>query len=236
MTYLAGRGLVHRDIAARNVLVADDFTCKVSDFGLSRQLATGGASGDYYKSAKGTAIPVRWTAPEALMERKYTEKSDVWAFGVLMYEVFTAAATPYEGMTNEMVLVRVKGGYRLPCPPECPASVFTNVVAPCWGAAVGQRPTFHALAKTLNAAKGSGDAHKNLAMVIAVSQDTKQNKPEVLARSKASLSASPPHNDYVDLIASDGPKLVSAVSAAPVGNIGGDGGDYLEVDEEVSGV
>lgn len=108
MAYLAARNLVHRDLAARNVLIADDFSCKVSDFGMSRQLATEeGSGGDYYRSVKGTAVPVRWTSLEALEERKYTEKSDVWAFGVLCYEVFTAAVTPYEGMNNQASHVSV---------------------------------------------------------------------------------------------------------------------------------
>ena len=165
MAYLASRHLVHRDLAARNVLIADDFTCKVSDFGMARQLEDeGGSSGEYYRSVKGTAIPVRWTAPEALEERKYTEASDVWAFGVTCYEVFTAAATPYEGMSNQMVLVRVKDGYRLSCPEGCSRSVFDTHMKPCWAGLAADRPTFKQLELGLASVAGN---RKTLAKAVS---------------------------------------------------------------------
>ena len=145
--YLASRAIVHRDLAARNVLVADDFSCKVSDFGMSRNLSE--QAGDYYRSVKGGAVPVRWTAPEALEERKYTEKSDVWSYGILCVEVFTAAAKPYQGMSNDIVWMRVKSGYRMECPNKCPKDLWDAVIFPCWKADPRERPTFASVVELL---------------------------------------------------------------------------------------
>ncbi len=155
MAYLARRSLVHRDLAARNVLVADDFGCKISDFGMARELEGVAKDGDYYRAHRGAAIPVRWTAVEALEENKYTEKSDVWSFGVTCYEVFTAAETPYAGMSNQVVLLRVKDGYRLPCPPRCPRGIYTTYIRPCWEALPKDRPTFAMLEAGLSVIGGT---------------------------------------------------------------------------------
>jgi hypothetical protein len=89
MTYLAGKHVVHRDLATRNVLVGADFACKIADFGLSREIETGSA--DYYASGRGL-IPLRWTAPEAISSRHFSTATDVWAFGVLCGEVFDDGA------------------------------------------------------------------------------------------------------------------------------------------------
>lgn len=159
MAYLSSRSLVHRDLAARNVLISDDFTCKVSDFGMSRQLE---ASEDEYRSLKSVAVPVRWSAVEALEERRYTEKSDVWAFGVLCYEVFTDGATPYSDMNNNLVLIRVKGGYRLPCPEGCPKAAHHKFMSNCWAAMPEDRPTFQSLAEQIAEVAGSRKAFRSL--------------------------------------------------------------------------
>merc|ERR1719201_1032823 len=96
MTYLANKGFVHRDLAARNVLVAMDGTCKVADFGLSKEVDN---DSDYFV-ASGGKIPIKWTAPEAIENHKYTSASDVWSYGILLWETMSYGARPYGEMNN----------------------------------------------------------------------------------------------------------------------------------------
>ena len=107
MSYLASLNFVHRDLAARNVLLGSYMNAKIADFGLSRETH----DKQYYVS-RGGALPIRWTAPEALEQNKFSEQSDIWAFGILLYEIWTQAALPYAGMSNERVWVKVLEGYR----------------------------------------------------------------------------------------------------------------------------
>ncbi|XP_055964013.1 tyrosine-protein kinase Srms [Sorex fumeus] len=145
MSYLEEKHIVHRDLAARNVLVGDDLACKVADFGLARLLKD-----DVYSPRSGSKIPVKWTAPEAASYRVYSQKSDVWSFGVLLYEVFTYGQCPYEGMSNHETLQQVLRGYRLPRPPACPAEVYA-LMRECWQGSPEQRPAFAALQDKLAA-------------------------------------------------------------------------------------
>uniref|UniRef100_A0A8C7BQL4 Tyrosine-protein kinase n=1 Tax=Neovison vison TaxID=452646 RepID=A0A8C7BQL4_NEOVI len=146
MSYLEGRRIVHRDLAARNVLVGDDLACKVADFGLARLLKD-----DIYSPSSSSKIPVKWTAPEAANYRIYSQKSDVWSFGVLLYEVFTYGQCPYEGLSNHETLQQVMRGYRLPRPAPCPAEVYTLMLE-CWRGSPEERPAFAALQEKLSAA------------------------------------------------------------------------------------
>ena len=98
MGYLAGKSFVHRDLAARNILVSENDICKIADFGLSRDLQ----NEDYYVS-HGGKIPVMWTAPEALNYRKYSTASDVWSYGVLLYEIWAMGIKPFQDCTNNEV-------------------------------------------------------------------------------------------------------------------------------------
>ncbi|XP_004716093.1 tyrosine-protein kinase Srms [Echinops telfairi] len=145
MGYLEEQRVVHRDLAARNVLVGEDQACKVADFGLARLLKD-----DIYSPSSGTKIPVKWTAPEAANYRIYSQKSDVWSFGVLLFEVFTYGQCPYEGMTNHETLQQISRGYRLPRPAACPAEVYTLMLE-CWRGNPEERPTFATLQEKLGA-------------------------------------------------------------------------------------
>ena len=110
------------------------------------------SNSDYYFSGAGQ-LPIRWTAPEALEHHLFTEHSDVWSFGILMYEIWTDGEVPYEGWRNEKVWVFVVGGYRLPCPIECPKKLH-GVMLDCWKD-VESRPSFeHILAQLKSAKKG----------------------------------------------------------------------------------
>ena len=105
-------------------------------------------------------FPVRWTAPEAYNDRRCTEKSDVWSFGVMCYEVFTGAALPYAGMDNCTVEERVIAGYRLSCPPDCPLATHKALMLDCWRVDPAMRPTFAALQQCLHATAMLGVLHK----------------------------------------------------------------------------
>ena len=124
LMYLTERGYLHRDVAARNVLLNSEYRGKIADFGLSRE-----SQDDSYYISRGGALPVRWTAPEALEKKKFSAASDVWAYGILLYEIWTRAETPYKGLTNNRVWVEVTAGYRLPCPEGCEKEVHDRMLS-----------------------------------------------------------------------------------------------------------
>uniref|UniRef100_A0A672HQU6 Tyrosine-protein kinase n=1 Tax=Salarias fasciatus TaxID=181472 RepID=A0A672HQU6_SALFA len=145
MAYLEDRHIVHRDLAARNVLVGDELLCKVADFGLARIIKD-----SVYTASRSTKIPVRWTAPEAALYQRFSVKSDVWSFGVLLYEMMSRGKMPYEGKSNKEVLDLLSSGFRLPCPTRCPPNIY-RIMLDCWAAEPSQRPSFHALHSQLDA-------------------------------------------------------------------------------------
>ena len=153
---------MHRDIAARNVLLDRLLHCKIADFGLSRSLEE---QASYH--SPGTQLPVRWTAPEALEQQVFSEQTDVWSFGILLDEIWNKGAMPYGDMTELRVWVEVVGGYRLPCPENCPQLVFA-VMNECW-VANGSRPTFQAIVKRLQFALDAYDADAALRAMAAQS-------------------------------------------------------------------
>ncbi|GMR36686.1 hypothetical protein PMAYCL1PPCAC_06881 [Pristionchus mayeri] len=145
MKYLTEKGFVHRDLAARNVLVDESLTCKISDFGLSRGVEK---CVDQEYTTNGGKIPVRWTAPEAITHRKFTAASDVWSFGVVMWEVCSFGERPYWEWTNQKVISEIMAGYRLPAPMETPLALH-RIMLRCWQLERHDRPTFAQLQSTL---------------------------------------------------------------------------------------
>ncbi|XP_032822199.1 tyrosine-protein kinase Src42A-like isoform X1 [Petromyzon marinus] len=136
MAYLEAQNYIHRDLAARNILVGDNLTCKVADFGLARVIKD-----DEYIAREGGKFPVKWTAPEAANYSRFTIKSDVWSFGILLYEIVTYGKVPYAGMTNAEVLEELEHGYRMPCPTNCPRD-FYSIMYNCWHKEEACRPSF----------------------------------------------------------------------------------------------
>uniref|UniRef100_A0A4W3IS15 Ephrin type-B receptor 3 n=1 Tax=Callorhinchus milii TaxID=7868 RepID=A0A4W3IS15_CALMI len=148
MKYLAEMNYVHRDLAARNILVNSNLVCKVSDFGLSRFLEDD-ATDPTYTSSLGGKIPIRWTAPEAIAYRKFTSASDVWSYGIVMWEVMSYGERPYWDMSNQDVINAVEQDYRLPPPMDCPTALH-QLMLDCWVKDRNNRPKFAQIVNTLD--------------------------------------------------------------------------------------
>ncbi|XP_051498563.1 muscle, skeletal receptor tyrosine-protein kinase isoform X5 [Apus apus] len=137
MAYLSERKFVHRDLATRNCLVGENMVVKIADFGLSRNMY----SADYYKANENDAIPIRWMPPESIFYNRYTTESDVWAYGVVLWEIFSYGMQPYYGMAHEEVIYYVRDGNVLSCPDDCPLELY-NLMRLCWSKLPADRPSF----------------------------------------------------------------------------------------------
>ncbi|GCC30461.1 hypothetical protein chiPu_0008912 [Chiloscyllium punctatum] len=146
MKYLSDMGYVHRDLAARNILVNSNLVCKVSDFGLSRVLED---DPEAAYTTRGGKIPIRWTAPEAIAYRKFTSASDVWSYGIVLWEVMSYGERPYWEMSNQDVIKAVDEGYRLPPPMDCPAALY-QLMLDCWQKDRNNRPKFEQIVSILD--------------------------------------------------------------------------------------
>uniref|UniRef100_A0A8B9LTF6 receptor protein-tyrosine kinase n=1 Tax=Astyanax mexicanus TaxID=7994 RepID=A0A8B9LTF6_ASTMX len=159
MKYLSDMSYVHRDLAARNILVNCNMECKVSDFGLSRVLEDD-PEGTYTTS--GGKIPIRWTAPEAIAYRKFTSASDVWSFGIVMWEVMAFGERPYWDMSNHEVMKAINEAFRLPAPMDCPSAVY-QLMLQCWLQDRSKRPRFQDIVSLLDKLLKSPDSLKAIA-------------------------------------------------------------------------
>ncbi|XP_072022044.1 uncharacterized protein [Amphiura filiformis] len=142
MKHLENIGIIHRDLAARNVLLGEDFVAKVSDFGLSRDE-------DIYVKKSKTRVPVRWMAPESIQFATYTTKSDVWSYGVLLWEIGALGGTPYAKIDSKDLTSMLKSGYRMPKPDKCADDMY-EVMTNCWQFEADLRPSFRELHRTVS--------------------------------------------------------------------------------------
>lgn len=138
MKYLEEHNFVHRDLAARNVLLVTQHYAKISDFGLSKALTE---DENYYKAKGHGKWPVKWYAPECMNYLKFSSKSDVWSFGVLMWEAFSYGQKPYKGMKGNEVIQMIDSGERMPAPADCPPEMY-DLMRKCWTYKLDERPGF----------------------------------------------------------------------------------------------
>ncbi|XP_037617484.1 protein-tyrosine kinase 2-beta-like [Sebastes umbrosus] len=160
LAYLEGLNLVHRDIAARNVLVASPECVKLGDFGLSRYVD----DQEYYK-ASVSRLPIKWMAPESINFRRFTTASDVWMFGVCVWEIFSMAQQPFFWLENGQVIIQLESGVRLPKPQQCPPPVYA-LLSRCWAYEPNNRPSFSQLVCLLS------DVHRK-----ELEQEGRQDRP-----------------------------------------------------------
>ena len=159
LEYLSTLNFVHRDIATRNCLVDSSLNAKIADFGLSRDIS----AQNYYRIGNAKAyLPIRWMPPEALLYGKFTLKSDVWSFAVLMWEIYTFGKLPYLGFSDHEAIDHVKEARGLENPPLCPLGVY-SIMRSCWTRVPSQRPTMRRVREQLEMfGEGKLDSYINL--------------------------------------------------------------------------
>ncbi|CAF0910276.1 unnamed protein product [Rotaria sordida] len=186
MAYMERKGIVHRDLAARNILMQSTDQVKISDFGLSRRI-----DADVYMQKSDSKIPVKWYAPEAISIGKFTTKSDVWSFGVTLWEMFSYAATPYGDMSGTDVYYFLQHGKRLERPSRCPSSTY-QLMQKCWEWDEKKRPTFSELLQLLKNDSDYRDTNKT----IPITTTLLRKKPLKLTLSSSTLvDENNDHND-----------------------------------------
>ncbi|XP_017774696.1 PREDICTED: tyrosine-protein kinase transmembrane receptor Ror-like isoform X1 [Nicrophorus vespilloides] len=151
MEYLSENHYVHRDLAARNCLVSKDLVVKISDFGLSRDMY----SCDYYRVQSKSLLPVRWMPPESILYGKFTTESDVWSYGVVLWEIYSYGLQPYYGYNNQEVINMIRSRKLLPCPDACPSYCYALMVE-CWAELAIRRPSFGEISHRLRVWKQNG--------------------------------------------------------------------------------
>ncbi|XP_065842886.1 tyrosine-protein kinase receptor torso-like isoform X2 [Oscarella lobularis] len=144
MEYLCGNNLVHRDLACRNVLIGDNKILKVSDFGLTKAVYEDGA----YNQKTARRLPFRWMSVEAIIHRLFSEKSDVWSYGVVLWEIVTLGCFPYPFLASKDLLFHLRSGNRLECPENCSRELY-EIMFECWRSEPEMRPTFEKLSTQL---------------------------------------------------------------------------------------
>ena len=138
MEYMETQNFIHRDLAARNILVGEGFVCKVADYGLARLIQE---ECEYYTAQAGAKLPIKWIAPESIFYNKFTTKSDVWSFGILMTEIISKGKQPYPGKKNKDVVAMIEAGERMEKLEGC-SDVLYSIMLKCWEMNPNDRPTF----------------------------------------------------------------------------------------------
>ncbi|XP_070194131.1 tyrosine-protein kinase receptor Tie-1-like [Littorina saxatilis] len=154
MRHLAEKQIIHRDLAARNVLLGDHLVAKIADFGLSKNDET-------YVKTSSTRVPIRWMAVESLFNNTYTTQSDVWSFGVVLWEIFTLGGTPYSSTDTQQLFAYLKDGYRLKRPKICDQNTYAMMLQ-CWNETAERRPTFSELCGRLQRMLDDCQVYMNL--------------------------------------------------------------------------
>ncbi|CAH3177742.1 unnamed protein product [Porites lobata] len=144
MEYLASKKCVHRDLAARNVLVGEDYVMKIADFDLARNIY----KSDLYVKTNSGVLPMKWMAIESLFLREYSEKSDVWSFGICLWEIFTLGGTPYPTIPVEELLGFLNDGNRMENPRDCPSEIY-KIMQDCWQEGPDKRPKFDQISQSI---------------------------------------------------------------------------------------
>jgi len=145
MHYISSRDLLHRDLSARNILVDENYVCKIADFGLARDVQLS----KQYETRTKHRLPIRWMSPEALFDCIYSTKSDVWAYGVVLWEIVTLGSSPYPGISGPDVMERLQAGYRMEKPVLCMDNLYI-LMRECWMKDPRQRPSFTELQHRVN--------------------------------------------------------------------------------------
>jgi fyn-related kinase len=143
MAYLEEEKVIHRDLAARNIQIGEGILCKVANFELARVMDK-----DIYVGQKQERIAIKWAAPETALYYRFSIKSDVWSFGIVLYEIITYGKSPYPEMTNDEVKQQVPQGYRMPPPMGCPGKLY-DIMLKCWQKGPANRPKFETLQRQL---------------------------------------------------------------------------------------
>ena len=164
MSHIALKKLVHRDLAARNVLMTSDMVAKIADFGLARDIY---CEGMYVKTGGGR-LPIKWMAPDAIKDQTYTIKSDVWSFGVLVWEIVTLGGSPYPGIPVNLLLEKLLYGYRMPQPEHCSDEVY-SIMQECWSLVPADRPDFQELCEMFSMLLS--EEGRNYINIIALAAD-----------------------------------------------------------------
>ncbi|XP_065219424.1 hepatocyte growth factor receptor-like [Planococcus citri] len=168
MRYLSSMKCVHRDLAARNILVSNNLVLKIADFGLARDIR----NKDYYRKKTGGRLPVKWMAPEALHHKLYTTQSDVWSFGVLLWEIVTSGSLPYPTFIKMEELVQaIDDGYRMKKPQNCSMKMY-SIMRECWNYLPEDRPTFLMIVENLEEMLSSADDIEMLDEIVSCEPGT----------------------------------------------------------------